>query len=294
MSAAMLLVLAALASPARMAVTVDDLPWVGSPLPEGRGRGNQRILATLQKHHVPATGFVNCDRLSSDEQILRFWTDAGMDLGNHQAAHDDLNKVPEAAWLDGARRCDAFLRVNTGKSPRYFRHPYLFYGPTPEVRDRVTAALTGEMGYALAHVTIDNLEWKVAQLYGKALDAHDDARAADLAAWYVPHMLAAVSNFQAVAQRKLGRDVSHVLLMHDNRLNADHLDDLLTALEGQGHTFMPLSEALSDPVYALPSAYEGRRGISWLYRIAPVDVQTAWDDAQEEALNDRFPSGKTP
>ncbi|MFH1469659.1 MAG: alpha/beta fold hydrolase [Pseudomonadota bacterium] len=278
-------------NPFRIAVTLDDLPRTGPPHPAGVVAANQAILAALQAHRVPATGFVTCDRVDPALGVLEAWRDTGMGLGNHQAAHDDLNKVAEERWLAGVARCDTLLREVLGGPVAFFRYPYLFNGPTPEVRDRVLAALTGTYGYTIGRVSVDNHEWKLAELYGKALANGDTERAAAISAYYPQHILAAVANFRAVSRRKLGRDVAHVLLLHDNALNADHLDDLLTALEGGGARFVPLEEALADPVYALPSAYEGKWGISWLYRIAPVDTETPWDDAAWEEIRARFGPG---
>lgn len=83
-------------------------------------------LAALQAHRAPATGFVNCDRVDPALGILQAWRDAGFDLGNHQAAHDDLNKVAEERWLAGVARCDALLREVLGGPVAFFRYPYLF------------------------------------------------------------------------------------------------------------------------------------------------------------------------
>ncbi len=275
----------------RVAITVDDVPWVGPAHPTGRLDANRAIVAALRAHAVPATAFVNCDRMGAGAPVVELWRTAGMELGNHQANHDDLNKVPEETWLEGVRRCDTVLRELTGQPVVHFRYPYLFNGPTPEVRDRVLTVLTDDLGYTIGRVSVDNHEWKIATLYGEALAAGDGERADALADFYVEHVLSAVENFRAVAQRKLGRDVTHVLLLHANALNADGLDRLLVALEGAGASFVPLSTALADPVYALPQAYEGRWGLSWLYRIEPVDEERPWDDASWTEIGARFAAG---
>jgi hypothetical protein len=48
--------------------------------------------------------------------------------------------------------------------------------------------------------------------------------------------------------------------------------------------FISVRQALADPGYALPDEYVGTKGMSWLYRIAPLDVaDVAWNDREEEA-----------
>jgi len=53
-----------------LAITIDDLPWVG-PLPPGWDRleGNRRIMAALAAHGAPAAGFVNCGRVSAGAPV---------------------------------------------------------------------------------------------------------------------------------------------------------------------------------------------------------------------------------
>ena len=281
-------------TPYDIAITIDDVPWVGPAHPRGKVSANEAMIHTLKAHGALATVFVNCDRVAPPEGILKAWFAAGMELGNHQAAHDDLNKTPPDTWLEGVRRCDRQLREITGAPITHFRYPYLFNGPTPAVRDEVLAELTGPLGYTIARVSVDNHEWKIANLYGLAVAAGDQARADALADFYVEHILAGVDNFQAVAQRKLGRDIDHVLLLHANGLNTDHLDRLLTALEADGARLIPLTEALKDPVYALPQAYEGKWGYSWLYRIAPLDDERAWDESSWKELEARFGAAGLP
>ena len=53
-----------------------------------------------------------------------------------------------------------------------------------------------------------------------------------------------------VGRERFGREVRHVLLLHANRLNADHLDRLLEILARDGARFVPLETALADPIYA--------------------------------------------
>lgn len=279
----------------RVAVTIDDVPWVGALPPQGRAWGNDRVVQALVDHQVPATGFVNCDRVEKNDSVLQKWLQAGLELGNHQAAHDDLNKTPEEKWLAGVDRCHELLRTETSppraagpeRPPRFFRYPYLYQGPTPEIRARIHAALT-HRGYAIAQVSIDNHEWKLGELYGKALAQGQGERAASIARYYVEHVLGATRHFQETAQRKQGHDVGHVLLLHDNRLAAEHLGELLTEFEKSGYKFIPLEEALRDPVYALENAYQGRWGISWLNRVAPVEHPDPWMEASWKEITERF------
>ncbi|MBN1424198.1 polysaccharide deacetylase family protein, partial [Candidatus Fermentibacteria bacterium] len=72
----------------RLAITIDDLPFVNAVKPgDSRIEATGRILSSLTAHDVPATGFVVCDRIGGQEEILQRWMDAGMELGNHSCSH---------------------------------------------------------------------------------------------------------------------------------------------------------------------------------------------------------------
>jgi peptidoglycan/xylan/chitin deacetylase (PgdA/CDA1 family) len=269
-----------------LAVTVDDVPWNGIAPPDGADGGTSRLLAVLKRRDVPAIGFVVCDRMTKGSPIASAWLEAGMELGSHSAAHRDLN-AGLALWLADVRRCDDELADLNGVRGGYFRFPYLHQGPTREARDSAADELSA-MGYRTAHVSIDNSEWILAREYGTALENGDSVAMQAIGAAYVEHMLDALDHFRAVARRKFGREVAQILLIHANALNADWLGAVLDAYAERGVKFVSLETALADPVYSLPDAYIGRRGLSWLYRAEPLSPEDPWDEAAESALVERF------
>ena len=282
------------ASPVRIALTFDDLPWTGAPQAAKRRKlGDARLLETLRKHRAPATGFVNCGKIRGDDTSLRAWLAAGHGLGNHTWHHHSLDVVGARVWLEDVRLCDSTLRTLLGKPAQYFRYPMLRQGATRARRDSAARGLT-EMGYRNGHVSIDNSDFIVERSYVRARQAGDERAVAAITTAYVEHMRTMVRHARQVAQRKLGRDVAHVLLLHVGQLNAEVLDRLLLALEADGAEFVSLETALSDPVYGRADDYIGAKGLSWLYRIAPVDpADEAWDSAESirlEAVLARFAS----
>jgi peptidoglycan/xylan/chitin deacetylase (PgdA/CDA1 family) len=268
----------------RLAITVDDLPWNGPAPPEGRKVETQRLLASLEAHGAPATGFVTCGRVPADAPILKLWLDSGMALGNHSQAHRDLNNAPLDLWLQDVRTCDARLEEVIGGVVRFFRYPMLHQGPTDE-RRQAALELLRELDYRIAHVTVDNSEWMLSRPYEDALRSGNEAKAKRIGRLLIEHIVSVVHHAQDVARRKVGRDVDQVLLLHATELVADHMDALLDTLAAEGFLFISLEEALADSVYQLPDAYTGPKGLSWLYRIEPLDPEdVAWDDARAEAL----------
>jgi len=282
----LLLALALSARGYEIAVTIDDLPWVGPVPPGGKEAATVRLLEQLDRAEVHVTGFVNCGK--PDQELLGRWMQGGHTLGNHTTSHFDIDKVPVDKWLADARSCHRDLTEVLGSPPTLFRYPYLRNGASAETRDTAHAALTGEFGQTIGRVTVDNHDWKLGELYGAALNAGDTARAEALTTYYPQHIVAAVAHYRDVAERKLGRDVKHVLLLHANALTADHVGEVLETLRAGGAEFIGLEEALKDPVYALPDGYVGRGGQSWLYHVHTEVEVDRWDDAAWYDLEQRF------
>jgi peptidoglycan/xylan/chitin deacetylase (PgdA/CDA1 family) len=264
----------------RMVVTVDDLP-VGPP---GRHDLDQQrlitdgIVTTLAKREVPAVGFVNQSKVEVDGRVdadrvalLERWLQAGFELGNHGHSHVDLHRVGVDAWLDDVDRGEPVLREVTsrrGASLRYFRHPFLHTGTSPDVQRRTARALA-DRGYTVAPVTVDNGEWIYGDAYADAFNRRDLERMERLGGSYVDYMLDVVAFYEGQAEAIVGRPIPQVLLVHAYALNADHLGRLLDELSARGWTWITLDEALDDPVYRRPThGYTGPGGITWLHRWA--------------------------
>lgn len=272
--------------PLRLAVTIDDLPFVGQAPPgSSRLAVTHRLLATLTARTIPAVGFVVCAGIDPAEPILAAWHGAGMELANHSHSHWDLNRRDPAEWLADVRRCHDTLAASYGPAAvRYFRFPFLHVGATPAHRAEVKTALT-RLGTTIAPVTIDNADYVAAAAYGRAVQRGDQATQDRIAKIYVEHMLAAVTAFERLARNVVGRPIPHILLVHANLLAADHLATVLDALTARGAQFIPLSEALADPIYAAPYEAINPTG-SWLYHLRPglYDAHAPEEKAREAEL----------
>lgn len=270
-----------------LAVTIDDLPWVG-PLGPGdtQAAANERILGALAKHRATATGFVVCDR--EGVPVLHRWLAAGHALGNHTSTHRAIDAVEAGDWEQDVVRCQGALDALPLEGTRWFRYPFLRTGKSPARRDEARATIA-RLGLREAPVSVDTSEWALAKPYVEALTRGDQALAATIGEAYVEHVARAVRRYREVGRARAGRPVKHVLLLHANALAADHLDALLTRLAGDGVVFIPLDEALADPVYAARDGYAGAVGASWLHRMEPAAMDAwAWDEGQREALERRF------
>lgn len=264
----------------RVAITVDDLPGAVPATPTANGelrdlqRYNEEIPGILKAHHAPAIGFVNEKRLQVAGErdaragLLQHWIDAGFELGNHTYSHANFNQVSLQEMEDQTIRGEVITRSlmkAAGKPERYFRYPYLFTGPTAELKEAFEAFLKSR-GYKNAPVTVDNADYMFNDILHDA-EAKGDTKLADQAKGEYLQFAQTEFEYSEESSRKLfGREIPQVFLMHDNEINTETLDQLLRLLEKRGYRFVTLDEALGDPAYATPDRFVGTAGISWIDR----------------------------
>jgi peptidoglycan/xylan/chitin deacetylase (PgdA/CDA1 family) len=171
--AALGLLLLCPASPAerRVAITIDDLPATQSGPNACEFARLQdltrRLLEPFRAGQVPITGFVvagNCAALSTEQKrgVLRLWTGADAELGNHTYSHPGLNTTPIEEYERDILRADGALKqLLATDRPRYFRSPVPHTGADRATKQRL-ARFLAEHGYQQAPVTLDNSDWMFA------------------------------------------------------------------------------------------------------------------------------------
>ena len=254
--------------PSRIAITVDDLPYVmpsRTAPDEGLGYAKQMSTA-LQERGIRATGFAVGGQINSDTRpALAAFAAGGHTIGNHSWSHPDYGTLSEEAFLQETRRTDEVL-AEWITGPRYYRFPFLREGETEAAKDAADRVLAS-LGYQNVPVTIDNDEWQYNADYVSALERGRKRQAQAIAAAYIAHMQERTAHFQSLAIDELGGDVDHILLLHLNRINADHLETLLDWYADQGWAFIPVGEALKHPVFEMPDRYAGPEGLSQIERV---------------------------
>jgi peptidoglycan-N-acetylglucosamine deacetylase len=237
-----------------LAVTFDDLPLNGT-LPPGVTRTElvQRVVQVLKHHHVPQVyGFVNAKRFEGDEdgaQALKLWVAAGERVGNHTYSHPDLNKMTSELFMADVYRNEPALELLSGAEEwRWFRYPFLREGDTLDKRRVVRAALK-ERGYRIAEVTLDYEDYLWNSPYARCVASHDTQSLRWLHSSYLAFAAEYIDADRQMAQLTLGRDPSHVLLLHLGAFSDTILPDLLALLREKGFRLVTLEEAQRDPLY---------------------------------------------
>lgn len=226
------------ASNKNIAITIDDLPFVG----DYRNFHLNMIIETMTQHHIPATGFIIGQEVRPDNwELLNKFRDAGFSLGNHTYSHTSLNAVPTNNYIQDITKADKLLsRVLT--EPKYFRYPYLAMGNGSK-RNEVLCHLK-QMNYQVAPITVDSKDFFFNQ---RLLSVPELNRRSYLDA-IKPFYLEFIWRQTSVAEEK--NQINHhpnqaqILLIHANLLNAYVLPDIIKLYKQHGYRFVSLETAL--------------------------------------------------
>lgn len=262
------------AAPRPLLVTVDDLPIGGNghDAPDERARITRGLLDALSRHGIKAVALVTWGNVHSDADLglLDLWLKAGHELGNHSDRHLSYTSTAIPAYLadvEGARaRLDAFLEAR-GRTPRFFRFPFLREGDTAEKLDAMRAWLK-RTGQRNLPVTIDDQDWSFDKPWTTARRAGDAKGMERVASDYQAALRLAVRHHEARGDRLFGRPVPQILLLHANEVGSAQWDALFSWLEETGHRFATADEVLADPVFAEPHRFVATHGVGLWDRIA--------------------------
>lgn len=297
----------AFAQTRQVAVTFDDLPYQAPDEvlcdPDAAMALTRNFVDMLRPLDTKAAVFVNegkvCDaqRPTLLPAILNVWLDAGLDLGNHTFTHINIHRNTVEAYLadvDRGAEISRPLLAGRGQTLTFFRHPYLFAGETPEKKAAIAAGLA-ERGYTIAPVTIDNNDWMFAGVYRKAEAAGDEALKRRIGEAYVAHMTAVLDHWEPYsAELTGGREPAQVLLLHANSLNQDWYPQIHALYLARGYRFIPLDEALRDPIYRHADTYVRAAGVSWLHRWTFTDGRPIrWEPEPPQWIRDIY-EDRTP
>ena len=145
-----------------------------------------------------------------------------------------------------------------GQTLGYFRHPFLFTGPTEEIKRDLQAYLD-KRGYRVAPVTIDDADYMYAAAYTRP-EFRERVRKE-----YVPYMESVVEFFERRSVEVVGREFPQVLLIHASEMNADCCR-ICSRCSAGATIVRDARRSARRPAYQLPEQYVGRNGFSWIHR----------------------------
>lgn len=262
-----------------VSITLDDLPYVSAQDASlaAASRANEALRQALRDHDAPADLFLVGAQVEREgetparQALMRQWEKDGHHLHNHSYTHPAFSQTDLATYLADVSRGEAVVQDLRGRDrtspayPNFYRTPYNDLGDTPEKYQALNAAL-GEANVLPAPFTLHNHDWRFEEAYSKALAQGDQALAQRISEAYLQQLEIEFDFAEQVSRDTFDREVPQVLLLHANRLNADHLGEVLQILQERGYRFVSLQQATADPAYAIADGSQGTGGISWLHR----------------------------
>jgi peptidoglycan/xylan/chitin deacetylase (PgdA/CDA1 family) len=264
----MLLLVTAAASPLataqQLSLTFDD--GLNPATEPHAAQWNAAILAGLDEAGLTAMAFPSLARTGegSGLALIRHWADAGHAIGNHTASHRSLSSrsITLAEFIADVQRADAVFSDYPNWVP-LLRFPYLKEGNSAERRDGMRAWMQAN-SYRPAPVSIDASDWYYDQVYGAHIASGDSARAAQVKAAYIAHLLDRATYYEDLAVTTLGRSPAHVMLLHINQINAAAMGEIIAAFRARQWTLIDPRLAFDDPLYARqPDTLPAGESIVW-------------------------------
>ena len=230
-----------------IAITIDDLPFVGSgsSTPASLKRTQERFMAivnTLVENEVPATGFAIGGAVAKNEwDLMEAFRNQGFSIGNHTYTHRSLGSISADKYIADIERADAKLsRVMT--EPKYFRYPYLAEGKG-EKKQKVLDYLAAHQ-YTIAPVTIDSKDYEFNAQFYRILYRKRPQSIKQFKKRYIAYIWQQTLKAEKRAKRVNGQPVKQILLIHANLLNSLCLGDIIELYRTNGYKFISLADAL--------------------------------------------------
>lgn len=221
-----------------LAITIDDLPFVG----ESKNFHLNMIIDAIKAGEIPATGFVIGQEVTPQTlPMLQKFHEAGLGLGNHTQTHINLNKVNTEAYIQDIDAADKIL-APVMTEPKYFRYPYLVTG-AGEKKDKVTHYLSSK-NYQVAPVSIDSKDFIFNQLLLSVPESERRHFLTVLKPCYLDFIWQQTLKAEEHTRYEHKPDQAHILLIHANLLNAYVLPDIINLYKQNGFSFVSLQQAL--------------------------------------------------
>ncbi|MBJ2175091.1 polysaccharide deacetylase family protein [Aureibaculum sp. A20] len=261
----------------KICITVDDLPTVSYSLKTSQVDLliTNKLFNAFKDNNIVAIGFVNESKLYKkgklDPQkvhLLDLWLQSGLDLGNHTFSHVDYNKVSDIVFFDDLLKGEKVIKPlmhKYGKTPKYFRHPYLHAG-SDSISYKKLKTFLNDNNYIVSPVTIDNDDYLFAKSYHNAFVDKNETLMKEIGEKYINYMEQKVLFFESKSKEIFNREITQTLLIHASLLNADYIENLIIMLKKHNYSFVSQEEALKTPEYSTEVTSYTQYGYSWIYR----------------------------
>ncbi|WP_338469806.1 polysaccharide deacetylase family protein [Niallia sp. XMNu-256] len=167
------------------------------------------MLATLKKHHVSATFFLEGRWAQKNPDLAKLIDEAGHEVGNHSFSHPDMKNISNEKIRQEIIKTNEVIKATIGSEPKWFAPPSGSY------RDD-TVQIAAQEGLGTIMWSVDTIDWQKPTpdvLINRVMSkVHDGA----------------------------------IILMHPTQSTEQSLDELITSIKAKRLQIGTVSELLSE------------------------------------------------
>ncbi|CEG26842.1 polysaccharide deacetylase family protein [Bacillus sp. B-jedd] len=128
-----------------MVAFIINVAWGNEYLPD--------MLATLKKHNVYASFFLEGNWVKKNPELAKMISDAGHEIGNHSYSHPHMGKIPPDKAIEEMKKTNEVIKATTGITCKWFAPP----SGTLAVN---TPELAASLGMGTVMWTADTIDWQ--------------------------------------------------------------------------------------------------------------------------------------
>ncbi|MCB9025218.1 MAG: polysaccharide deacetylase family protein [Bdellovibrionaceae bacterium] len=211
------------------------------------------------------------------ERVMGY-SKAGHLIANHTFSHPRLSDTVTDEYIKEIDNADKLIRQFPTYT-KWFRFPFLNEGDTLKKRDAIRNHLK-KMGYINGYVTIDNYDYFIDMMVQKAIAKGQKVNLDRACTMLVELMWDGIQYYDAAAQKHIGK-VRHVLLMHENDIEAQCLEKLITHLNTNDWKIVSPQYAFADPLLQVEpdTMYLGQGRVAAIaHEKFRVKFRSKWED----------------
>ncbi len=242
-------------SKVRIALSFDDFPMATSILFEKKERA-QKYAETLARLEIQALFFCIGEQLDSAEgkECLALIAKEHV-LANHTFSHPHLSAISIQAFENEILKTENLL-IHEPNFRKWFRFPFLDYGDRCHLggclNKRAEAFSTlQKLGYEHGYVTINTFDWHVDAALKKAVKEDQKIDYGNLKKAYLALLDKWMDEYQDKWSSTLKEDFVHVLLLHQNDLNALFLEEIVALIKKKDWEIVKAECAFETPIACL-------------------------------------------
>lgn len=111
------------------------------------------ILATLKKHHLSVSFFLEGNWVKKNPDLSKIIVDAGHEVGNHSYSHPDMKRLSAGRAREEMIKTNEVIEATTGQNCKWFAPPSGSY------RDE-TVRIADELKMKTVMWTVDTVDWQ--------------------------------------------------------------------------------------------------------------------------------------